>query len=84
MAVGIPSGIGRNRVVRSKITAIKKGGRNVSFKVRRGKTHMVKVSGKRTKVTVSGKSATRADLKKGMTCRFIYRKKNKTAKSIAC
>jgi hypothetical protein len=56
----------------------------VSFKVRKGRTHKVKVSGKRTKITVAGKPAKRSALKKGMTCRFIYPKKNKTAKSIAC
>jgi tripartite-type tricarboxylate transporter receptor subunit TctC len=83
-AVGIPAGVGRNKVVRSKISAIKKGGRVVSFKVRRGKTNKVKVSGKRTEVTIGGKKASRSALKKGMTCRFIYPKKNKTAKSIAC
>ena len=83
-SVGIPSGVGRNRVVRSKITDIKKGGRTVSFKVNKGRTHKVKVSGKKTEITVGGKKAKRGDLKKGMTCRFIYPKKNKTAKSIAC
>jgi tripartite-type tricarboxylate transporter receptor subunit TctC len=83
-SVGIPAGIGRNKVVRSKISAIKKGGRSISFKVRRGKTHKVKVSGKRTKITIGGKPAKRSALKKGMTCRFIYRKNKKTAKSIAC
>jgi tripartite-type tricarboxylate transporter receptor subunit TctC len=83
-SVGIPLGVGRNRVVRSKISAIKKGGRNISFKVRKGRTHKVKVSGKRTEITISGKSAKRSALKTGMTCRFIYPKKNKTAKSIAC
>ena len=83
-SVGIPAGIGRNKVVLSKITGIKKGGRTISFKVRRGKTNKVKVSGKRTKVTIAGNSAKRSALKKGMTCRFIYRKKNKTAKSITC
>jgi len=83
-SVGIPAGVGRNKVVRSKISAIKKKGRRISFKVRRGKTHKVKVSGKRTKITIGGKPAKRSALKKGMTCRFIYPKKNKTAKSIAC
>jgi tripartite-type tricarboxylate transporter receptor subunit TctC len=82
--VGIPSGVGRNRVVRSKITAIKKGGRTISFKVNKGRTHNVKVSGSKTKITVNGKPAKRSALKTGMTCRFIYPKKNKTAKSIAC
>jgi hypothetical protein len=42
------------------------------------------VSGKRTKITIGGKPAKRSALKKGMTCRFIYRKNKKTAKSIAC
>jgi tripartite-type tricarboxylate transporter receptor subunit TctC len=82
--VGIPAGVGRNRVVRSKISKIDKGGRVVSFKVRKGRTHKVKVSGSKTEVTVDGKKAKRGALKKGMTCRFIYPKKNKTAKSIAC
>jgi len=83
-SVGIPAGVGRNKVVRSKISGIKKDGRSVSFKVRKGRTHKVKVSGKRTKITIGGKPAKRGALKTGMTCRFIYPKKNKTAKSIAC
>lgn len=83
-SVGIPAGVGRNRVVRSKITSIKQGGRTVSFKVRKGRTHKVKVSGSKTQITIGGKKAKRSDLKEGMTCRFIYPKKNKTAKSIAC
>lgn len=82
--VGIPAGVGRNRVVRSKISKIANGGRVISFKVRKGRTHKVKVSGSKTEVTVNGKKAKRGDLKTGMTCRFIYPKKNKTAKSIAC
>ncbi|MDH3239358.1 MAG: hypothetical protein OEO83_01685 [Alphaproteobacteria bacterium] len=82
--VGIPAGVGRNRVVRSKISKIDNGGRVVSFKVNKGRTHKVKVSGSKTEVTVNGKKAKRGDLKTGMTCRFIYPKKNKTAKSIAC
>lgn len=82
--VGIPAGIGRNRVVRSAITKVAQGGRVISFKARKGRTHKVKVSSKRTEITVGGKKASRVDLKTGMTCRFIYPKKNKTAKSIAC
>ena len=38
----------------------------------------------KTQITIGGKKAKRSDLKEGMTCRFIYPKKNKTAKSIAC
>ncbi|MFT5538873.1 MAG: tripartite-type tricarboxylate transporter receptor subunit TctC [Alphaproteobacteria bacterium] len=83
-SVGIPLGVGRNRVVRSTISAIDKGGRSISFKVRKGRTHKVKVSGNKTKITVNGKPAKRSALKAGMTCRFIYPKKNKTAQSIAC
>jgi hypothetical protein len=82
--VGIPAGVGRNRVVRSKIYKIDNGGRVVSFKARKGRTHKVKVSGSKTEITIGGKKAKRGALKTGMTCRFIYPKRNKTAKSIAC
>ncbi|HSR55599.1 MAG TPA: hypothetical protein VLN73_05130 [Alphaproteobacteria bacterium] len=84
LKVGIPAGVGRNRVVRSKITKVDNGGRVVSFKARRGRTHKVKVSSSRTEITIAEKKAERAALKTGMTCRFIYPKKNKTAISIAC
>jgi tripartite-type tricarboxylate transporter receptor subunit TctC len=83
-SVGIPAGVGRNRVVRSKITKIDSAGRAVSFKVNRGRTHKVQVSSKKTEIMVGGKKAKRSDLKTGMTCRFIYPKTNKTAKSVAC
>jgi hypothetical protein len=76
--------VGRNRVVRSKITKIDSAGRAVSFKVNRGRTHKVQVSSKKTEIMVGGKKAKRSDLKTGMTCRFIYPKTNKTAKSVAC
>ena len=42
----------------------------------------LKVSGRRTKITVGGKKAKRSKLKTGMSCTFVY--KGSSAKKIAC
>ncbi len=69
--------------VSAKITKVKRGGRRVSFKVG-GKTHTVKVSGSRTKITVKGVDSTRRGVKKGMTCKITYPGNKEEAKKIAC
>jgi tripartite-type tricarboxylate transporter receptor subunit TctC len=70
--------------ITSAVSAIKSGGREISFKTKKGKTHTVKVSGSRTKVTVAGKKTKRKDVKVGMTCTFVYKGNNTEAKSIDC
>ena len=69
--------------VSAKISAVKRGGRRISFKVG-GKTHTVKVSGSRTKVSVAGVDSTRRGVKKGMTCEITYPGNKEEAKKIAC
>lgn len=69
--------------VTARIEAVKRGGRRVSFKVG-SKTHTVKVSGSRTKITVAGVDATRKGVKKGMTCEITYPGNKEEAKKIAC
>lgn len=69
--------------VKSKITKVKRGGRRLSFKVG-GKTHTVKISGSRTKITVNGVDSTRKGVKKGMTCEITYPGNKEEAKKVAC
>ena len=72
-------------VATGKITKIKKGGRRVSYKGKvKGKKakKKLKVSGRRTKVTIGGKKVKRSKLKVGMSCTFTH--KGSSAKSIAC
>jgi ABC-type Fe3+ transport system substrate-binding protein len=69
--------------VKAKISKIKRGGRRVSFKVG-DKTHTVKVSGSRTKISVKGVDGTRRSVKKGMTCEITYPGNKEEAKKIAC
>ncbi|MCZ6638289.1 MAG: hypothetical protein O7C66_08870 [Alphaproteobacteria bacterium] len=68
-----------------KITKIQRGGRRVSFKGKAdGKKakKKLRVSGRRTKVTIGGKKAKRSKLTVGMSCTFTY--KGSSAKKIAC
>ena len=69
--------------VTAKISKVKRGGRRLSFKVG-GKTHTVKISGSRTKITVKGIDSTRKGVKKGMTCEITYPGNKEEAKKIAC
>jgi hypothetical protein len=69
--------------VKATISKVKRGGRRVSFKVG-GKTHTVKTSGSRTKITVKGIDSTRKGLKKGMACEITYPGNKEEAKKIAC
>jgi hypothetical protein len=71
------------KTVTAKITALKRGGRRMEFKVK-GKTHKIKVSGSRTDITVNGEMSSRGKVKVGMTCEIKYPGNGKEAKSIAC
>jgi hypothetical protein len=83
-SVGISAPVVRDKVVTTKITKIKRKGSRVSFKAKGGKTHTVRVSGRRTKVTLKGKKISRKKLQVGMTCKFTYPGNNKRAKTISC
>ncbi len=83
-SVGIAAPVVRDRVVTAKITKIKRKGRRISFKAKGGKTHTVKVSRRRTAVSLKGKKTPRGKLKVGMTCEFTYPGNYKRAKSISC
>jgi hypothetical protein len=83
-SAGIAAPVIRDKVVTTKITGIKRKGRRVSFKAKNGKTHTVRVSRRRTTVTLNGKKFARDKLKVGMTCEFNYPGNKKRAKSIAC
>jgi iron(III) transport system substrate-binding protein len=69
--------------VTAKIEAVKRGGQQISFTVG-GKTHTVKVSGSRTKVTVAGIDSKVKRVKKGMTCEITYPGNKEEAKKVAC
>lgn len=71
------------KTVTAKITAKKRGGRRMFFKVK-GKTHKIKVSGSRTDVLINGEMSSRAEVKVGMTCKIVYPGNGKEAKSIEC
>jgi tripartite-type tricarboxylate transporter receptor subunit TctC len=69
--------------VKTVLTGIKRGGRQLSFKVK-GKTHKVRVSGGRTKVSIGGTKSKRKNLKVGMTCAVSYQGDGSVAKSVKC
>ena len=69
--------------VKTTISQVKRGGRRLSFKVG-GKTHTVKISGSRTKITVKGIDSTRKGVKKGMACEITYPGNKEEAKKVAC
>lgn len=73
----------KGKEVTTKITGIKRKGRSINF-MADGKAQTVKVSRRRTRVTIKGKKASRKKLKVGMTCKFTYTGNKKRAKSIAC
>jgi hypothetical protein len=78
-----PASSKKLKTVTAKITAKKRGGRQMEFMVE-GKTHKVKVSGSRTDITVGGQMASRGKVKVGMTCKIAYPGNGKEAKSISC
>jgi len=83
-SAGYAAPVVRDRVVTTNITKIKRGGRRVSFKAKGGKTHTVRVSRRRTKVSRNGKKFSRGKLAVGMTCKFTYPGNMKRAKTIDC
>ena len=66
-----------------KVTATKKGGRRIVI-MYKGKNVTAKVSGSRTKITVSGKKAKRKAVKVGMTCTFVYPGAGQEATNVDC
>jgi hypothetical protein len=82
-SIGISAPVIKDKVVTAKITGIKRGGRRISFKAK-DKSQTVRVSGRRTAVTLNGKKSSRDKLKVGMTCKFTYPGNRKRAKSISC
>ena len=65
------------------LTAIKRGGRRLFFKVG-AETHKVGVSGRRTKVFIAGKKTKRKNLKVGMSCKITYPENGGEAQKVAC
>ena len=73
----------KTTTVTSVLTAIKRGGRRLFFKVG-AQTHKVRVSGRRTKVFIGGKKTKRKNLKVGMSCKITYPENGGEAQKIAC
>jgi tripartite-type tricarboxylate transporter receptor subunit TctC len=73
----------KTKAVKVKIADIKRGGREIYFKVK-GKTHKAKISGSRTDVTINGEMESRGKLVIGMSCTVAYPGNGKEAKSVKC
>jgi tripartite-type tricarboxylate transporter receptor subunit TctC len=69
--------------IKTKLDGVKNGGRQISFKAK-GEAHEASISGSRTKVSIGGKGAKRANLKAGMTCTIKYGGDKSTAQSVSC
>jgi iron(III) transport system substrate-binding protein len=69
--------------VKTVLTAVKRGGRQLGFKVGGGE-HKAKVSGSRTEVMIGGKPGSRGKLKVGMACEIAYLGNGNEARKIAC
>lgn len=69
--------------VKTVLTAVKRGGRRLSFKVKGGE-QKVKVSGSRTQVMIGGKSSSRGKLKVGMNCEISYLGNGNEARKVSC
>jgi tripartite-type tricarboxylate transporter receptor subunit TctC len=69
--------------VKTKIEAVKNGGRELSFKAK-GHTDTVTLSGSRSKVTFAGQEGSRDKLKPGMACEVTYAGDKSEATLIAC
>jgi tripartite-type tricarboxylate transporter receptor subunit TctC len=67
--------------VKGSISDITKGGRAVMFEGG-GQKGELAISGSRTKITIGGAKASRKQLKKGMSCEFVYT--GSAAKAISC
>lgn len=67
--------------VKGMITGIKEGGRSVMFEGG-GRKGELAVSGSRTEVAIGGAKGSRKQLKKGMSCEFVYA--GSAAQAISC
>jgi tripartite-type tricarboxylate transporter receptor subunit TctC len=72
------------KVVRTQLLTVKKKGKAITFKDASGKTLTVKLSGRRTKITIAGKKAKRSKVKVGMTCEISYFGNKGRAKKLNC
>ena len=70
--------------VNGTVTGTKRGGRRISFKLSDGSKAKVRVSGSKTKVTIGGQKAKRKAIKKGMSCKIVYKGSGTRAKSLDC
>ncbi len=69
--------------VKAKLTAVANGGRSVEFPLK-GNSQKLDVSSSRTKVTIAGQKAARADLKAGMDCTIEFMDGSSEANGITC
>lgn len=69
--------------VKTKLDAVKRGGRILEFK-NGSEAHKAKVSSSRTKVMINGKKAKRKALKPGMACEITYSANGGEAKTVSC
>ncbi len=69
--------------VKAKLTAVSEGGRDIQFPLN-GNSRKLDVSSSRTKVTIAGQKAARADLKAGMECTIEYIDGQSEANGITC
>lgn len=59
-------------------------GRQIEFRLKDGSTGKAGVSGSKTKVTIAGKKAKRAEIKAGMSCDIEWPASGQQAKSLDC
>jgi iron(III) transport system substrate-binding protein len=69
--------------VKTVLTAIKRGGRVLRFKVKAGE-HEVKMSKSRSEVLIGGKASARGKLKAGMACEIAYLGNGNEARKVSC
>ena len=69
--------------VKTVLTAVKRGGRRLAFKVKGGE-HKAKISRSRTEIVIGGKSSSRSKLKPGMACEIAYLGNGNEARKVAC
>jgi putative tricarboxylic transport membrane protein len=69
--------------VKAKLISVGNGGREIEFPAK-GKNVKLKVSSSRTKVSIGGQKAARADLKAGMECSITFPDGAQQANEIAC
>lgn len=67
-----------------KLTATKRGGREIRFKTAKGEDDKAKISGSRTTVKIGGKASKRGSLKSGMACEVTYRGPGTEAVLVDC